>query len=432
MGARRIFKGMLWAGASGCLLLLLAYLFLLFVNRHDQSPSAGVARFEALSRNLPPVADKDNGFLYFKELSESPNLDSSLSRSAEIKDLFAKCKDGGLACARLLEKSDRPVAALLDSEQSLTRHYRSLLAFPQWREPQDGSAGGPDDPFWALMQGQKNLLLNAWMRAGAGDAGSVRQLLDDDLRFWRRNLAESDIVISKMIAVAAIRRHFAWSNIILRRLPADTAAAAIPATWNAPLSDAERSMLRPLAGEWRLATSGMNLLLEAAQTRWRPTGEAGRMEQLFVMLARPTLQRQATSNRHAATLAALADALAVSYDNLPGVLRQQRLVAQHGTAWGIADGGYNLFGHLLLDAGATDWSTYAVRISDLEGIRRATLLTAQLRAERVPSGAAREQIKASALRNPYDGRSFQWNDAEQAIVFAGLADGERGRTSIAY
>ncbi len=443
MGAKRIVKWMAWAGASACLLVLLAYLALLFVNRRDEPPSAAVVRFEALSRNLAPVPEQDNGFIYFMGFAVPPPSDPmdvglqhwkarlpqarahdfEESRSAHIKGLLAKCKDGGLACARLLEESDTAVAAWLDSEQWLARRYRSVLAFPQWREPHDRGAR-LDYPFWALMQGQKNLLLNAWRRAGEGDVGSVRQLLDEDVRFWRRNLAESDILISKMIAVAAIERHFAWSNMILRRLPADKAFAAIPAAWQATLSDTERSMLRPFAGEWRLATSQMNVLFDTTPF---PATEAGRMGELVALLAKPTLQRQATSNRHAGALGALADALAVSYDKLPRVLREQRLHARKGPAWG-----YNLFGHLVLDADATDWKKYAARVNDLEGIRRATLLAAQLRGQRVPAHSAREQVKASALRDPYDGRSFLWSDAEQAIVFVGLTDGERGRTSVAY
>ena len=62
-------------------------------------------------------------------------------------------------------------------------------------------------------------LLEAWLRADAGDRDGVRDALDADLEFWRRALRDSDILLAKAIAESYVRRHFQWGNLILRRLP---------------------------------------------------------------------------------------------------------------------------------------------------------------------------------------------------------------------
>jgi hypothetical protein len=56
------------------------------------------------------------------------------------------------------------------------------------------------------MDGQKLLLLSARLKVAEGDNAGIRQLLDEDLRFWRMVLESSDTLISRMIALRAMTK----------------------------------------------------------------------------------------------------------------------------------------------------------------------------------------------------------------------------------
>jgi hypothetical protein len=72
MKARLIRKVFLWTVATCCTIVVAFYLLVLYVNRQDRPASGTVASFEELSRNRPPVADKDNGFVYLMGWPCSP------------------------------------------------------------------------------------------------------------------------------------------------------------------------------------------------------------------------------------------------------------------------------------------------------------------------------------------------------------------------
>jgi hypothetical protein len=82
--------------------------------------------------------------------------------------------------------------------------------------------------------------------------------------------------------------------------------------------------------------------------------------------------------------------------------------------------------------GAYDFGTYARRVGDLEGVRRAALLAVTLRAANVGSGEAGAALRASALRDPYRDKPFEWDGKEAAIIFRGLEIGERSVHRIYY
>ena len=464
MSAGRVFK---WVGLAlviGCLLVVLACLAVLFINKNDQPPSHAVVRLENLARSLPPVADKDNAFIYFMGFSAYPNVDPASAgmqrvdrlrkktrpphrsvpdlpalpynigdaRSPEVTALLTKCREADRECARLLEMHRSVLQSLLQSEQWLAVRYRTLLSFPEWREIAGPGPEIAELPFDALLEGQKNHLLTAWVRAGAGDASGVRQLLEDDMRFWRRSLAGADTLLPKMMAAVAIRRHFMWGSMILRRLPAHKMMAALPPSWRVPVSDAERSMLRPVGGEWRVFSTSAKFLRDAPSTSWMPRDGLAWHDRAVTNFAKSTFQLQATSNRQAELMVAVADAVAVSYEQLPVAVRQMRLQEKKARQLNLWDSAYNLAGKIVLNEGASEWAKYASPIADLEGIRRATLLVAEFRGKGVAAADVRERLKASPVRDPYDGRSFVWSDEAQAIIFVGLTDGQRGRTVIPY
>ena len=83
-------------------------------------------------------------------------------------------------------------------------------------------------------------------------------------------------------------------------------------------------------------------------------------------------------------------------------------------------------------ANLSSFSTYAARVSDIEGTRRAVLLAATLRASGTASEHLPTTVASAELRSPYTDRPFDWDEPRGAIVFRGLETGERGEHVIYY
>ena len=71
-------------------------------------------------------------------------------------------------------------------------------------------------------------------------------------------------------------------------------------------------------------------------------------------------------------------------------------------------------------------------LADLEGVRRMSLLAVQLRSERIAAEQVPQKLREATARNPYTAKPFAWDEANHAIVFSGIAPGERGRHAILY
>jgi hypothetical protein len=68
---------------------------------------------------------------------------------------------------------------------------------------------------------------------------------------------------------------------------------------------------------------------------------------------------------------------------------------------------------------AEGMARYAMRVGSVEGMRRATLLIFDLRRRAVPAAAVAAELEQSAWRAPFDGKPFEWQGEEQALVYQG-------------
>lgn len=93
---------------------------------------------------------------------------------------------------------------------------------------------------------------------------------------------------------------------------------------------------------------------------------------------------------------------------------------------------YNILGSWIRSQGISDVSNYGARVADVEGVRQVALAAVTLRAANVQTGDVADALRASELRNPYDGRPFEWSATDAAIRFRGLAQGERGTHLLYY
>lgn len=422
------------------------------VNWHDQPPSPEALLLSAAYDARPVVADGDNAFVYFlgfsAALTEDPRangqrmlrqLESAdphadavadrlpaaldfLGADPEVAHFRTLCDNVGRECVLAAAEARGAFEKWSATHAWLLDRYRELIDHPEWRELVPRDVATPLPLYTGVLHGQRLLLLQANVLADTGDAAGVSALLGDDLRFWRTVLASCDLLITKMIAVAAVQRHFQWGNLALRRLSPERASAALPAEWLAPLTATELSLKRTVVGEWRFSSRSLLGIREQSN------GSLGDK------LAAPLYQPQDTLNLYAAYFTELAATLEAPLAGYADVADRASQLAARTADEGLPPHSlYNLFGVLLFhSAGPPDYSDYARRVADTEGVRRAALATVTLRAAQTPPSDMAAALAASPLRSPYDDRPLVWDASEQAVVFVGLSPGERREQRFYY
>jgi hypothetical protein len=465
--AKTLLKILAWCIGVVLVLGVAIYLVVIGVNWHDQPAAEGAIRLDRISRDRAPVPDEDNAYVYMvgfavaqeedprawgarrvawaqKILAQPPNdpvtgfpgedHDFKSLRSTAVQELSGACRKVDQECLGALEGGDGNVAAWLAAEGWVLARYKTLLGHKGWHETVPWDVRVPLPANSSALEGQKLLLAEAWTLAGQRDAAGVRRLLEADVRFWRHTLTASDNLISKMIATAALRRHFAWSNLVLRRLPSDAARNAIPELWLAPISESERSMLRSLAGEWAFFNHAIRHAKEDDVHPLDMSSEkASTAKRLLWRVTHPMLKVQDTSNQYADLLISVSETLQVPFDQYPEAAEDARAVSDEAARAAFPPSRiYNVLGDILLGVAAPDFTSYVARVADLEGIRRSTLLAVELRTQGIALGHAPQKLTAASLRDPYSGKPFGWDEHAKAIVFTGLEKGERGRHAILY
>lgn len=459
----RFRKALLWGIALVVLLPIVLYTVAVAINHEDRAPSPAAVRLEEVGRALPPVEDRDNAYfiiLGFSAVKEADPAAVGRARSdwlhaqrllpelqrgdsfpgqgqpllrehdKEIQQLFDRCKKVDAPCVAALDKLalHRP---RLDREAWRRERYVALLANTAFREPQHLDPALPMMPYAPVLEGQKLHMLDAWSRSGSGDVAGVKARLDADLRFWRMVLAESDLLITKMIAAHAVAQNLAWTNVVLRRLPNHLIADAMPDQLSDPISNPERSMLRSFAGELRYSASVTRELKRSLDAHEVPGGSGALGDVLATRLGAPLIQVQDTLNLQAQFFVDVDERMTVDYRALPAVVRMYRQT-ETDTGPIFPRSFYNPLGSMLAEAARGQFEKYGERTADLEGVRRATLLAAQLRMKGVEAAEMAQALDGALLRDPYTGRAFAWDSSTQSIVFQGLEAGQRGRHAVLY
>ncbi len=445
----------LFGGALG--LALIAYFVLFVANLKDQPPIAETSALQALLDTGSPVVSDENAYLYMLGFSGPPDTapmtlgleryawmmsappderleddplpndyDLRALRTRPVAALANTCAESEAECLRLLGSDAETVERWLTDEAWLLERYHALTAMTTFREaiPFELPAAVPS--YNVIFEAQRLHFADAWRSATYGDAAAASAALDRDLVYWRMVLGYADTLITKMIATAVIVRHFKLGNLVLRRLPQDAAGESIPWSWRSPISDQERSMKRCLAGEWVFFDEYLKTnfadLENPSDDRMGLTGSTT-WDRVGWRLLKPFWQPQDLSNRHARLMLELGKVFDVSYDEIPAAVG----VADdlQASAFRPFSRLYNFAGDIVTGANHWDFSSYATRVSDLEGVRRAALLAAELRAEGADKNDVFQRMRVSEIVDPYTGQPFTWADGEDAIVFQGLEKHEK-------
>ncbi len=457
---RKTLKVLAWVVGGLAGLCVAPYLVVVAINWRDVEPSAQAIRTADSYRDRPAVRDEDNAFIFVMGFevapSESPyamglkrlvwlrqyegpaQLDRStdplgdppshrLTMHPALRTYFESCALGTAGCAAALVAADQTFDEWAASEDWLLERYRSFLELPGWREEIPTDVAAPLPAYQVVMDGQKVLLLHARNRAALGDAPGVTELLGADIRFWRRVLASSDGLLSKMIVTAAIKRHFKLGAEAIALLPPERMSGALPPEWLVEVSEAELSLRRVMIGEW-VYMGGVVNDLSARDLAGEFIDGGSLLDKAKWLLSEPLFQPQDTINLNTEQYLGVAELLEsmplVDYEDVANRLTElsAQTVQAAISRWSV----YNFVGRLQLGMGVVDFGRYAHRLGDIEGVRRAALAAISLRVAKVSPNDTPSALAASSLRNPYDGEPFAWDAADGAVIFRGLEPGERG------
>ena len=306
---------------------ILLYLVMLGINWRDQPPSAAYHRLAQAVTARPKIPAAENAVVYLLGFSapadEDPRavgsrrlawlesfndktkletdplqepLDLKSNGSDEMERLGKGCGDSDRkSCAdgfELAAETWQPTA----TETLALQRYRALLALRAWRDELPPHLSAPLPAYSGILHGQRLHLLSLRQVAGQGEIADVRAGLSADFEYWRGAQLNAETLISKMIAIAALRNHFFFSNLVLRRLPADQVMDTMPSDWQRPFSDDERSMLLVMGGEL-LYTKGI-LDYTAGDFAYSDLEdfELSTTDRLLNFLVKPMFQAQDTAN----------------------------------------------------------------------------------------------------------------------------------------
>jgi hypothetical protein len=445
----------MWTAIAIVAVPVVLYLFALAVNWRDQPPNAEALELAAA---VPPepIPDSANAYVYVlgfavprvgdpaligatrAEWIRALAADITINRASDpypgsapefqqipepLAAVLTPCSTPDAGCAAAFEAAAGTLRALLDEQRPLIERYRTMVGYRAWQEITTGDSRGPLTVYSEIRYTRQLLLLDTWLLAAAGDANEVRARLEADLAFWRMVLAESDTLLSKVIAARFVGLHFEWGNLILRTLPRERRADAVPAGWRKSLTDKERSMRRAFNYEWRVLRAaaqsmkayGTGSPLAAGTRDVRST-----RERIETWLFQPFVQAQDSLNRNAAELLQVDALLKTPYAELGAALARAPEIAHHET--GVIAATYNFIGDALFESPdrVAMLADYGARVADIEGVRRAALLTVDLRNLSIPAELAGTMIPVAAVRDPYTGGPFLWTAEPPTVTFTGL------------
>lgn len=427
---------------------VLAYGVLYVINLHDRPVSPAAESLLAL-HDVEQIADERNAYVMLIGFGAPPDTDPVQygvarraagpadrpeanrprfqdRRSDAVAELALACGASAEECLESLDGNSAAASQWTLEERWLLHRYRSLLDLSEFQEvvPFNNRLSLPY--YGDALEAQTLFLVNAWLAAAGADAATVRQTLDEDLKFWRMLLENSDSLITKTIAAAAIEKHFKLGNLVLRNLPRKMARAAVPPSWQTPISDSERSLLRALAGEWRMWDSMNREINENDGRHPQDPDDQNLWERIGWTLSEPLWQPQHMSNRYAQLILDVNETLSVPYRDMQEAAKNaDRLYAE---AFKPYEGLYNPIGNFLMPLIAmVRVSPYATRMSDLEGVRRAALLVTELRAAGLTDDILMDAIRISEFTDPYSGTPLHWDANTRTIIFHGIEPRQRSR-----
>lgn len=446
-------------------LAIAVYLVLLFINRHDQAPSAAYLDLVKASEERPLPPDNENGFVFTSgfsaEKEEDPRQqglafserqrkqaisrefstsgESALAKSIDampqpLPDTLKACSTPEGECLQRLRGNRKAIKLILNENTWIIERYATLIHHPKWRETHITTLWTDFPPYMDVMNAQKLFLMHSWLMAAEGDALAAKEEIAQDHRFWRMVLSSTDGLVTRMIAVRALSRNYQLGNLAIQSLPAEKALDSIPVEWSAPYSRQEISMQAVSGGELLFTRSlisaplNTGLLFEFQEkcktSKW--------LSDTSAWLMQPLIQVQDSLNLQAESLTKTITIFDRPLDEYDQALKELPKPGQDKPSLTAQLHAYNPIGNWLATQDAAGiYADYYLRSTNLEGARRLALLMARLHAEKTGLPEIEAALKASDLKSPYTNQPFDWDIKSGYASFKGLTT-EKNSTQYAF
>lgn len=313
---------------------------------------------------------------------------------------------------RLLEfvaKNPQKVSDLLSDNHPLLVRYRMLLAFGQYREPLELGIWMPLPSASATLDLHRLYLLSLGQQAAGGNVGAAIQGVQQTMTFWLAIANANTSLMMKFHAFSALRStlHLAGElagfsgmtnenrKLLAQSVQFETSRWQSDDVLRSEAIWSERSMttFRILAKASHNPVDWLLLAWLKPHTMANQLYSQYRHDQKIVSLSAPELADYL--QKHGGN-----DPIQVRKFDLPFIY------SPLGEAQAIKS--YSL-----------QYSGFARRVHDLEGMRRLVLLKLQISERKITPAALTTFLKtaASELCDPYSGRPMRWFPAPKSIGF---------------
>lgn len=349
-----------------------------------------------------------------------PNYITSRTPTSE---LFSLCQRDTRDCLARYRAKDADIPRWVQEDQLLLDRYRALYSYAYFRETIKPK---PTAPFYsapatiaALARSQA-----AWM-ALHGNPDEALRRLNQDTAFWRRVLADSRVLVNRMIAAAVIQANARLVSEIVGtfRLPTDTLQIAAVAV--RPLTDHEKDISEVFRYEFAF---GIYMLsrIDSQSHHTSCDSDSWDMCLLEWLIAGSLLKPNATINLSFEKFNRVAQ---ISKLSAPMFLEQAEKAREHDrdglfVEWHFV---YNPAGKILNSiAGDSLYYRYIGRMHNLDGFLRLTSLHVDIKRQNIRDDQIPDFLMKTGpnLRNPYTVEPMQWNATKKLIYFHGMGDKE--------
>lgn len=425
-------------------LIVILVLAFIAVNIKDQSPSATALEFQRSLQNRTPVDVADNGYIYLLGFDAAKDLDPNIvgqtrikwsnevirpatgeflsfpdahysfekELSKKFKKIIDACVQIGSDCMsgihnnrELIQQSSQEIAWKVD-------RYLQLISYPAWLELAKVDIHLPLPSFGDVMKTQRLSFVHSF---ATENNKTIVELLDRDLRFWRTVLKNTDMLIAKMIAVAAIKNNFSWTNYYFLGLDVDNKSEFLPTKLMQPFTNEELSMRRCLIGEWFFYAGAIDQ--PNAIDIDNITGK------LLFMLS---YQKQDTINMLVESLHNMQQEIDVPLADFEDALTQYSyLTPPQKTIIYYLTHPYNIVGNILKDlAPPSMYVNYVARSKDLETFRRGLLFS--IEKMDVAINAQSQHVSS------YHSKPFMVDQTKKSVTVTGLSNDDKSQQIYFY
>lgn len=382
-------KMLKWLLLTLLALPILLYLLLLLANLVDEEKSERTIAYEQFLAGEGAPADKDNAYVYLMGLSENSDKDLFIlgqeriaflvnkelakkepvnkefsGKNLEQKErltidfqglnkLLEACptdKPLTLACQQSLLSQQIQISDLLKAQQLLLSRYQQVFKLNAWREhlPLHVEMLGSGLDYQQINLVNKLAWLAMWQQIQQGESKNALTQLQQQLSFNRMVLASSNVLISKMMAVNAVKHDLTWAEFLIEQALSQDELLIIPQALLAPLSDEELSLANVAVGEWQFAKSIFA----------RFSDDEHLLDRLMEFFLLPLLKDNATANLYA-------EALVRDFGIIEGVSPCKPIVELK-----IIEFIYNPLGKILVCSGYGHVDGYIVRLNELAALQQ--------------------------------------------------------------